>query len=197
MNSPVGGAQDVRGFMARPPILALLAAIAALAVACAQPGYPVAMARADHALFHDANGEQEWVLGAEGGAWQHGELDPVRYSALHAAWLKGAAPDAPLHGRDPGVQLRAIAAFPPAQRGEPWRLEAKALSGHPIRLSVLLADGGALQEAVAVESVPWNRHTHFARAELTARLETGAVVAIRIEGAHQAFDSRLRLRLVP
>lgn len=181
--------------MLRARSLALLALGAASASSCVQPGQPAALARADHALFWSPTAREEALLvGDDGGVWQHGALDAERHPGLAEAWQRGAAPRAPLYGRDPGVHLRTLRAYPPEQPGGAWRLDARALAPYPIRLTVLADQGGVLAPVARDESEMWNRRSHFARAEASVRLPDGALVAVRVEGAHQAFESLLRLR---
>lgn len=137
------------------------------------------------------------VVGAQGAAWQHGELDAARHPQLAEAWRRGAAPDAPLIGRDPGVQLRALRVLPPAQPGGAWRLDARALAPYPVRLTLLAEQDGLLTPVGSTESALWNRRSHFARVSAEARLPENALVALRIEGAYQASESLLRLRRAP
>lgn len=184
--------------MLRVRTLAQLVAIASTAIACTQPGQPAALARADHALFwSDAGVEETLWIGSGGGFWQHGELDKNTYPALFEAWQLGQTPRVPLYGRDPGLQLRALTAYPPARAGDAWRLQAKALSSHPIRLTLLADRGGVLTPIGSVESEMWNRRSHFARVDASAGLQDGSLVAIRVEGAYQAFESLLRLYAAP
>jgi len=184
--------------MAHARTFAVLACFTVSASSCTQPGQPAALARADHSLFWSESGaEVRLVVGANGGTWQHGELDAALYPELAKAWTLGQTPRVPLFGRDPGVQLRALDAFPPQQPGEPWRLRAKALSAYPIRITVLADQGGILTPVGAAESEMWNRRSHFARADAVVRIPEGALVAVRVEGAYQAFESLLRLYTAP
>lgn len=137
------------------------------------------------------------AVGKQGAAWQHGELDATRHPRLAAAWQRGAAPSAPLIGRDPGAQLRALHVLPPAQPGGAWRLDARALAPYPVRLTLLAEQDGLLTPVASGESELWNRRSHFARVEAEVSLPDHALVAVRIEGAYQAFESLLRLHRAP
>lgn len=164
------------------------------ALACVQPGRPVALARADHALFWNAAGvEIPLALAAEGASWSSGEVDPVLHPRLAEAWERGEAPASPLIGRDPGLWLRAVDLTPPPQPDGAWTLRARALAPFPVRLSVQVERDGALEPVAAAESAVWNRYTHFASVEAPALLDPGALLCVRVEGRFQAFETRLRL----
>jgi hypothetical protein len=160
--------------------------------ACATPGRPAALARADHALFWNPEGKEEVLAFDErGAAWQHGELDQTLHARLAAAWARGEAPAPPLYGRDPGAWLRAVEILPAGADG--WLLRAKALAPLPIRLTLFAESGGELRAIGWSESAPWNRNTHFARVDAGAPPADGALLVVRVEGGYQAFESRLRL----
>ena len=137
------------------------------------------------------------MLRARGDSWQLGELDAELYPALSAAWQRACRPTAPLIGRDPGVKLRAMTVTPPTHAGEAWNLQAKALSPHPIRLRLYVELEGALVELGAANSELWNRNSHFARVECNAWITDGSLLVLRVEGAHQSFESALRVRMTP
>lgn len=176
--------------------IAYASALVILFVTCAQPTQVPALARAEHAWFGGkSQREVELRVDSSGGVWSSGAPDPVVHPQLAAAWERAEAPRTPLIGRDSGLWLRALRVVS-AEDGA-MSLEAKALAPFPVRLTLLLDDGGGEQEISADDSSTWNRNTHFACVRSTATLAEGSLVVVRVEGGYQAFETRLRVRLVP
>jgi hypothetical protein len=161
---------------ARAPI-ALLAALA-LAPACTLP----------------SSEEADFRAPAHGGRWSSGEPDARVHPRLADAWLAGAAPAAPLIGRDSAMWLRALSLRPDGAGGDGATLTAQGLAPHPFRLILLVEEGGARLPLGEAASEAWSQGTHFARVEALREVPDGSVLLIRCEGAGRVVESRLRVR---
>jgi hypothetical protein len=174
------------------------AALLAGASACVQPTHPAGLAKAEHSLFWNL-GDATVILPltAEGAAWSSGAVDPVLYPLLAEAWAAGARPAMPLYGRDHAMWLRALRVTPLTAAADNVRLEAKALAPYPICLSLLIEENGELVPLGSCNSEMWSLGKHFARVDLPHPTRADTVVVVRVEGGHQAFESRLRLLRAP
>ncbi len=174
------------------------AVLLAGAGSCVQTTQPAGLAGAEHRLFWNlGDATADLPVPVEGAAWSNGEVDPVLVPLLAEAWTAGERPAMPFYGRDHAMWLRALRVTPLSDAADNLRLEAKALAPYPIRLSLLIEENGALVPLDCSNSEMWSLGKHFARVEFRHPAGAGSVVVVRVDSAHQATESRVRLLRAP
>jgi hypothetical protein len=174
--------------------LTLVALSAALLPACAALTQPAALAQFEHELVYGTDIDAyDLEVELDGATFATGDVDKVRYPQLAAAWTAGEAPKSPLIGRDPALWLRQLDVTPILGSGGQGELAAKAMAPYPVRLTLLAIEDGQQVALTQGNSESWSPATHFAKLGVRYAAESGTVIIVRMEGAHQAHETRVRL----
>lgn len=173
------------------PVVALLVTVFP---ACAALTRPASLAQFEHELVYGTDIDAyDMEVPMSGATFATGDVDKVRYPQLAAAWTSGAAPKSPLIGRDPALWLRQLDVTPMIGSGGQVALEAKVMAPYPVRLTMLAIEDGQEVALTQGNSEPWSAATHFATLSVDYLADSGTVIIVRMEGAHQAHESHVRL----
>jgi len=173
-----------------PVIILLAVATPACTTISRTPG----PAQLDHELFYgiDTNPTQLEVP-LDGAVFVSGEIDSRVYRRLAAAWEAGEKPSYPLIGREPALWLRELEVTPILDSGGKVHLEAKALAPYPVRLTLLAMEDGQPATLSQTNSEAWSAGSHFGSVSVDYAAFSGTMIIVRVEGAHQAMESWVRL----
>ena len=173
------------------PVIILLAAVTP---ACTTISRTPGPAQLDHELFYgiDTNPIQLEVP-LDGATFTSGEIDSRVYRRLADAWEAGEKPSYPLIGREPALWLRELEVTPILGSGGKVHLEAKALAPYPVRLTLLAMENGSPATLTQTNSEAWSSGSNFAAVAVDYAAFSGSLLIVRVEGAHQAMESWVRL----
>jgi hypothetical protein len=164
--------------------------------ACAALTEPAGLAQFEHEVFYATDIDAyDLPVGLEGASFATSVIDKVRYPQLAAAWAAGAAPKSPLIGRDPALWLRQLDVTPLVDTDGQVELVAKAMAPYPVRLTVLAIEDGHEVVLVQGNSEAWSAATHVAKLGVGYVAGSGTVIILRVEGAHQAHETHVRILL--
>ncbi|MFK5956824.1 MAG: hypothetical protein QM477_10310 [Planctomycetota bacterium] len=173
------------------PVIILFAAVIP---ACTTISRTPGPAQLDHELFYaiDTN-PVNLEIPLSGATFSNGSIDATVYRRLAAAWEAGEKPSYPLIGREPALWLRELEVTPVLGSGGKVHLEAKALAPYPVRLTLLAMEGGHPATLSQTNSEAWSAGSHFGAVSADYAAFTGTIIIVRVEGAHQAMESWVRL----
>ncbi len=166
---------------------------AAIAPACTTILGNPELAQWEHDLAYQIDSHPIELEVGSSGHFATGEVDSTRHPQLAKAWDQGAAPASPLIGREPAYWLRALDI---TRQEDHSHIYVKALAPYPVRLSLLVKESDQWVLLGQLDSTPWSTGIHFASLQVDYPAQTGTQLTIRVEGAHQANESLLRLRFV-
>jgi hypothetical protein len=173
-----------------PVVILFAAAMSACATVNRVPG----VAQFDHEIFYGFDDDPvRLVVPMEGATFSTGSVDRTRYPKLADAWEAGAKPASPLIGREPALSIRELAVTPLVGTGGKVRLQAKALTPFPVRLTLLAVEDGVPSVMSQANSESWSTGSHFADLQVDYSASAGTIIIVRTEGAHQAFESWVQL----
>jgi len=162
--------------------------------ACAALTEPAGLAQFEHEVFYGTDIDAyDLPVATDGSSFATGDVDKVRYPQLAAAWTAGEAPKSPLIGRDHAIWLRQLDVTPVIDANGQVELVAKAMAPYPIRLTMLAIEDGKEVALSQGNSEAWSAATHFAKLGVQYMAENGTVIIVRMEGAHQAHETHVRL----
>ncbi|MDP7062150.1 MAG: hypothetical protein QF489_04350 [Planctomycetota bacterium] len=173
------------------PVVALLAIVFP---ACAALTRPASLAQFEHELSYGTDIDAyDLEVPLSGASFATGDVDKVRYPQLARAWTAGEAPPSPLIGRDHAIWLRQLDVTPMLGTDGQVNLEAKAMAPYPVRLTILAIEDDREVALTQGSSEPWSAATHFAKLNVDYLAGSGTVIIVRMEGAHQAHETHVRL----
>lgn len=173
------------------PVVALLVT---LFPACSAPTKPAFLAQFEHELVYGTDIDAyNLAVPLKGASFATDDVDKVRYPQLAAAWTAGEAPKVPLFGRNHAMWIRQLDVTPVLNTDGQVQLSAKALAPYPIRLTVLAIEDGKEVALTQGNSQAWSAATHFAKLDVDYLADSGSVIIVRMEGAHQAHETHVRL----
>jgi len=173
-----------------PVIILFAVAISACTTISRTPG----PAQLDHELFYGLDTKPAKLEIPLGGAtFSTGSIDSTVYRRLAAAWEAGEKPSYPLIGREPAVWLRELKVTPVLDSGGKVHLEAKTLAPYPVRLTLLAMEGERSATLAQSNSEAWSAGSHFGSVSADYAAFSGSIIIVRVEGAHQAMESWVRL----